>query len=111
MPGLSVVPTHGHTPGHSSFLFSSKGRQLLVWGDVVHSHAVQFAHPEVSLEFDVNQKQAIATRKALFQRAAQAGWQIAGAHLPFPGLGRIRQDAKGYAWVPVEFGPIRADQP
>lgn len=111
VPGLSVVPTHGHTPGHSSFLFSSQGRQLLIWGDVVHSHAVQFAHPEVSLEFDVNQKQAIATRKALFQRAAKAGWQIAGAHLPFPGLGRIRQDPKGYAWVPVEFRPIRADRP
>ncbi|MBQ0943038.1 hypothetical protein KAK07_06800 [Ideonella sp. 4Y16] len=105
------MPTHDHTPGHSAFLFSAKGRQLLVWGHVVHSHAVQFAHPEVSLEFDVDQKQVIATRKALFQRAAQAGWQIAGAHLPFPGLGRIRKDPKGCTWVPVEFGPIRADRP
>lgn len=110
LPGVSVVTSHGHTPGHSSYLFASKGKNLLVWGDIVHSHSVQFMHPEVSLEFDVDQKQAIATRKALFERAAKAGWGIAGAHLPFPGLGHIRKDAKGYAWVPVEFGPIRSDR-
>ncbi|MEN3113515.1 MBL fold metallo-hydrolase [Uliginosibacterium paludis] len=110
LPGVSVVPTPGHTPGHSSYLFSSGKQKLLLWGDIVHSHSVQFQHPEVSLEFDVDQKQAIATRKALFQQAANAGWAIGGAHLPFPGLGHIRKDAKGYAWVPVEFGPIRSDR-
>ncbi|GAA5166181.1 MBL fold metallo-hydrolase [Viridibacterium curvum] len=110
LPGVSVVHTPGHTPGHNSYLISSKSQQLLVLGDIVHSHSVQFLHPEVSLEFDVDQKAAIATRKALFKRAAKAGWGIAGAHLPFPGLGHIRKDAKGYAWVPVEFGPIRNDR-
>ena len=110
MPGVSVVGTPGHTPGHSSYLFSSGAHKLLVWGDIVHSHAVQFQHPEVSLEFDVNQQQAIATRKALFQRASESGWTIAGAHLPFPGLGHVRKDPQGYAWVPVEFGPIRSDR-
>ena len=110
LPGVSVVSTHGHTPGHSSYLFTSGKQNLLVWGDIVHSHAVQFRHPEVSLEFDVDQKQAIATRKALFERATKAGWAIAGAHLPFPGLGYIRKERNGYAWVPVEFGPIRKDR-
>jgi len=108
--GVSVVPTQGHTPGHMSYLFSSKAKQLLVWGDIVHNHAVQFSRPDVSLEFDSNQKQAIATRKALFVTATKNGWEIAGAHLPFPGIGHIRKDAKGYAWVPVEFGPIRTDR-
>ncbi|NSL54705.1 MBL fold metallo-hydrolase [Uliginosibacterium aquaticum] len=108
--GVSVLPTHGHTPGHSSYLLTSGTQKLLVWGDIVHNHAVQFMHPEVSLEFDTDQKKAIATRKALFAQAAKAGWGIAGAHLPFPGLGRIRKDAQGYAWVPVEFGPIRSDR-
>lgn len=110
LPGISALPSRGHTPGHTSYKVSSKGRELLVWGDIVHSHAVQFAHPEVSIEFDTDPKQAIATRQALFQQAAQQGWMIAGAHLPFPGLGHIRQDAKGYAWVPVEFGPVRNER-
>jgi len=110
LPGVSAMPTHGHTPGHTSYLFSSKSKNLLIWGDIVHSHAVQFLHPDVSIEFDTDQKAAIATRKALFEKAARQGWGIAGAHLPFPGLGHIRKDAKGYAWVPVEFGPIRSDR-
>lgn len=110
IPEVSVVSSAGHTPGHTSYLFGSKGRQLLVWGDIVHSHSVQFKHPEVSIEFDTDQKKAIATRKALFQQASKAGWAIAGAHLPFPGLGHIRKDPSGYAWVPVEFGPLRSDR-
>lgn len=110
LTGVSVLPTHGHTPGHTSYLFSSKAQNLLIWGDIVHSHSVQFLHPEVSIEFDTDQKAAIASRKALFQKAAKAGWGIAGAHLPFPGLGHIRKDSQGYAWVPVEFGPIRTDR-
>lgn len=110
LPGISAVPSRGHTPGHTSYMVSSKGRELLVWGDIVHSHAVQFTHPEVSIEFDTDQKQAIATRKTLFRQAAQQGWMIAGAHLPFPGLGHIRHDKHGYAWVPVEFGPVRNER-
>lgn len=41
LPGVSVVGTPGHTPGHSSYLFSSGEQKLLVWGDIVHSHAVR----------------------------------------------------------------------
>ena len=34
------------------------GQQLLVWGDIVHNHAVQFAKPEVVIEFDVDSDKA-----------------------------------------------------
>jgi len=110
LPGFSVLGTPGHTPGHSSYLVTSKGQTLLLWGDIVHSHSVQMAHPEVSIEFDSDQQQAIKTRKAVFAQAAAKGWLIAGAHMPFPGLGHIRKDARGYSWVPVEYGPVRADR-
>jgi len=46
-PGVSSVDTHGHTPGHASYLFRSGEQRLLVLGDIVHNHAVQFARPEV----------------------------------------------------------------
>jgi len=104
---VTVIPTPGHTPGHTSYLFDSGGQKLLVWGDVVHSHSVQFRHPEVALEFDTDQDAAITARRAVFARAVEEGWRIAGAHLPFPGLGRMRAEAEGFAWVPAEFGPIR----
>ncbi len=111
VPGITAVPAYGHTPGHSGYLLQSKGHSMLVWGDIVHSHAVQFQRPNVSLEFDVDQPKAIATRRKLFADAARNKLWVAGAHLPFPGIGHVRADGKQrYAWVPIEFGPIRSDR-
>jgi glyoxylase-like metal-dependent hydrolase (beta-lactamase superfamily II) len=107
LPGVVSVPAQGHTPGHAGYLFGSGEDQLLVWGDIVHSHAVQFARPEVAIEFDVDSKKAIATRKALFARAAKNKLWVAGAHLPFPGIGHVRAERKGFSWVPVEYSPLQ----
>ena len=107
VPGITSLWAPGHTPGHSGFLVESNGQSLLIWGDIVHSHAVQFARPEVTIEFDLDAKLAAATRKQLFARAAKEKLLVAGMHLPFPGLGHVRAEKKGFAWVPVEFGPIR----
>ncbi|WP_114192159.1 MBL fold metallo-hydrolase [Edaphovirga cremea] len=111
LPGVEVVSTPGHTPGHTAYLFSSEGQNLLLWGDIVHSHSLQFAKPEVSLDFDTDSKQAIATRLKVFADAAQKQLWIGGAHLPFPGLGHVRAETSGYAWVPVEFAPVAAKKP
>ena len=104
--GIVSVPAAGHTPGHAGYLLTSAGQDRLVWGDVIHSHAVQFRRPEVAIEFDVDKKQAVATRKRLLADAAKRKLWVAGAHLPFPGIGHVRADGKGYAWVPVEYGPV-----
>ncbi len=106
LAGVTSVDTHGHTPGHASYLIHSGDQRLLVLGDLVHNHAVQFARPEVAIEFDVDQKQAVSTRKRIFHRAAQEKLMVAGMHLPFPGIGHVRKEAKGYAWVPAEFAPL-----
>jgi glyoxylase-like metal-dependent hydrolase (beta-lactamase superfamily II) len=110
LPSIVSVPAPGHTPGHEGYLFSSAGQQILVWGDIVHSHAVQFMRPEVAIEFDVDSKQAIATRKKLFADTAKKKLWVAGAHLPFPGIGHVRAEKKGYAWVPVEYSPLLPKQ-
>lgn len=109
LPGISAVAAHGHTPGHSAYLLQSGGSTLLIWGDLVHNHAVQFVKPDVAIEFDVDKKQAVAARKALFARAAKERLLVGGMHLPFPGIGHVRREARGYAWVPIEYGPIRED--
>lgn len=107
---IGVVPTPGHTPGHSSYLVESDGEALLIWGDIVHSHSVQLQHPEVSIEFDSDQQQAIKTRTDILAKVAAERWLVAGAHMPFPGLGHLRSEDKGYSWVPVEYSPIRTDR-
>lgn len=110
LPGLQARDTHGHTPGHASFLFEGGDEEILVWGDVVHSYGVQFDDPAVAIEFDSDPEQAIATREEVLDGAAEEAHWVAGAHLPFPGLGHVTRDGEGYRWLPVEFGPIRDDR-
>jgi glyoxylase-like metal-dependent hydrolase (beta-lactamase superfamily II) len=107
VPGIRAVAANGHTPGHTAYAVESDGSKLLIWGDVVHAHAVQFAKPGVTIEFDVDRKKAIATRRALMKSAATSRTLVAGMHLPFPGIGHVRAEGKdSYSWVPVEFSPL-----
>jgi len=107
VPGIRAVRANGHTPGHTAYAIESEGQKLLIWGDLVHAHAVQFAKPGVSIEFDIDQKQAVATRRSIMKAMAASKSLVAGMHLPFPGIGHVREDAKGrYSWVPIEFGPL-----
>jgi glyoxylase-like metal-dependent hydrolase (beta-lactamase superfamily II) len=107
LPGVASIDTHGHTPGHASYLVSSGDERLLILGDLVHNHAVQFARPEVAFEFDTDPRQAVLTRQRIFARAAKERLMVAGMHLPFPGIGHVRKERKGYAWVPAEFSPLK----
>ncbi len=112
-PGVEAVPVPGHTPGHCGFRVGTAGQSLLAWGDVVHALAVQFPRPAISLDYDVDQPAAVAARADLMARLAGKQEWIAGAHLPFPGIGRIRarecagfasSDEAGFAWVPAAYG-------
>ncbi len=105
-PGVTAIDTHGHTPGHTAYLFQSTGQNFLAFGDIAHVHALQFVHPEVTIDYDTDQPTARAARLALFDRLAKEGWSIGGAHLPFPGIGHVRKDASGYSYVPVEYAPL-----
>lgn len=101
--GVEAFPLPGHTPGHTGYLFDSDGHRLLVWGDVIHFAAAQFADPAITASFDWNQDEARTTREHALAEAATERWLVAGAHLPFPGLGHVARDGKGYRWIPVEY--------
>jgi len=108
IPGVQAVKANGHTPGHTAFAVESEGQKLLIWGDLVHAHAVQFARPEVAIEFDIDPQQAVATRKAILKAVAESKSLVAGMHLPFPGIGHVRLDSEGaYSWVPAEYTPVQ----
>jgi glyoxylase-like metal-dependent hydrolase (beta-lactamase superfamily II) len=106
VPQVTSVDLPGHTPGHCGFRVTSGGKALLFWADSIHSTPVQFARPEVSIDFDVDQKKAVETRLRLLPKVAAEDIWVAGSHLPFPGLGRVRardQRKGGYAWLPVNY--------
>lgn len=107
LPGIKALPAPGHTPGHTGYLLESRGQRLLIWGDLVHNVAVQLPRPEVTIEFDTDAAVAARTRKALLSWTAKdAGLLVGGMHLPFPGLGHVREDGRArYHWVPIDFAP------
>jgi glyoxylase-like metal-dependent hydrolase (beta-lactamase superfamily II) len=107
LPGIKPMALYGHTPGHSGYVFTSQDKSLLIWGDIVHNAAVQFANPKVTIEFDTNQKLAQATRTRIFAQTAKDKTLVAGMHLAFPGIGHVRAQGGGnYEWVPIDFAPL-----
>jgi glyoxylase-like metal-dependent hydrolase (beta-lactamase superfamily II) len=103
MDGMQLVALHGHTPGHTGYEFSSKGQKVLFWGDTIHEQLVQLSHPDITVVFDIDHAAAAATRNKLLPTLAREGVMIAGPHMPFPGMGRLRKEANGYVWAPVIF--------
>jgi glyoxylase-like metal-dependent hydrolase (beta-lactamase superfamily II) len=97
--GVTAINAPGHSPGHMAFLVEGR---LLIWGDLVHHAAVQFARPDVTWAFDDAPAQARASRLALMEQAVEAGWLVAGAHLPNPGIGHITRAGDGYAFHPAK---------
>jgi len=108
LPGLVEATLEaGHTPGSTTYRFSSQNQSIVFMGDLVHNLAVQFEHPEVSIDFDVNSAQAINARQAVFSAAVTSKTWVTAAHLPFPGIGHITAQGKHFQWVPVEYGPYK----
>lgn len=103
LPGIRAIAAPGHTPGHTFFAVESQGQKLVVWGDLMHAAAVQLPDPAITIAFDADAKAAAPLRKKAFADAAKNGYFVALAHVAFPGIGRLRSEGKGYAWVPVNY--------
>jgi glyoxylase-like metal-dependent hydrolase (beta-lactamase superfamily II) len=103
VPGIRAIPAPGHTPGHTFYAVQSEGNRLVVWGDLMHVAAVQFAMPSVTIAFDTDPKLAAPQREKSYADAAEKGYYVAIAHVSFPGIGKLRADGKGYDWIPVNY--------
>lgn len=103
VPGIRAVPTYGHTKGHTMYVVESKGERLAVLGDLMHVAAVQFPEPAVTIQFDTDPKMAAIQRKRVYADSAVRRQWLAVAHLPFPGIGHIRADGRGYVYVPANY--------
>ena len=47
--------------------------------------------------------QASVQRKKFYAQAAKEHFMFAATHVSFPGIGRVRTDGAGYAWMPVNY--------
>ena len=107
VPGIKALAAPGHTPGHSIYKVESQGQALVLWGDLMHVAAVQFADPSVTIQFDTDSKRAALQRKRAYADAAKRGYLVGSAHVSFPGLGHLRTQGKGYEWLPVNYSGLK----
>ena len=106
VPGLRAQAARGHTPGHTIYVVESAGQKLVLWGDLMHVAAVQFAQPSVTIQFDTDSKAAAIQRKKAYADAAKHGHWIAASHLAFPGIGHLRTEGAGYRFVPANYSVL-----
>lgn len=99
--GISLLPAPGHTPGHSAFLVSSGGQQLMVSNDAAYLPALLAPHPDWQGSFDLDGPLAVKTRGMLIERAIAGKMLVCGSHFPFPGVGIFSRHGDAYAYVPV----------
>jgi glyoxylase-like metal-dependent hydrolase (beta-lactamase superfamily II) len=101
--GLGSILYAGHTPGHSAITLESEGQKIVFWGDITHGDLLQFDEPDVAIEFDIDQKRAIAARVHAFKQTVEGKYLVAGAHIAFPSIGHVRKDSTNYDWLPVNY--------
>lgn len=100
-PNIRSIPTVGHSPGHTSFIIHDGAQQALVIGDAVTTPAFYMANPEWYPGFDMDPPTAVATRRALLDRAATERMPVVGYHFPMPATGRVERAGNGFRLVPA----------
>lgn len=101
---ITAVSSLGHTPGSTMYTLESKGQKMIFWGDLVHASSVQFADPSITIQFDVDPAQAVASRKKVFAEAAKYHYWVAAPHISFPGIGQVQSTGNGsYNWLPANY--------
>ena len=91
LPGITVVESFGHTPGHLTVSIISDGTRTIVGGDV-SNHPFQVQHPHWSLPVDNDAVLAGQTRDRLFEKIKDTDTTFVAGHYPMPGVGRIVTD-------------------
>jgi glyoxylase-like metal-dependent hydrolase (beta-lactamase superfamily II) len=100
-PGIRMIATPGHTPGHMSVLVESEGEQLIALGDSMSNAFTNFVHPTWYNGSDIDGDQTVTTRQRLLDMAAADRITLVGYHFPFPGVGHVLRTADAYQFVPA----------
>lgn len=87
-PGVAMLATPGHTPGHSSILVAGGGEGCVITGDAAH-HPAEFEDPDLQPPYDADPELAKVSRKALGDRVEAEGLLVVGGHFPAPSAGTL----------------------
>ena len=93
---VTIIETHGHTPGQVSLAISSQGQRGLVMGDVA-IHVTQITEVDWRARPEIDPPHAARTREAFLNRAEAENAVVFACHFPRRGFGRIvRSEGRRY---------------
>ena len=102
LPGVSVVPTGGHSMGHQAIVVRGRGpgeRTLAFFGDLMMRPWA--ANPRWVTAFDDFPLDSVVRKAELFGRAADEDWLIVLSHESKQPVGRLERDRDRFRFEPV----------
>ncbi len=94
LPGVSVIPTPGHSRGHQSVLVDAGDDKAVFFGDVVPT-SVHVRLPFI-MGYDLDVEATLQSKKDLYERAFAEDWLCLFGHDRRHGT-RLRRDDRGQA--------------
>jgi len=94
LPGVSVIPTGGHSAGHQGVLIRGRDETIAFLGDLFMRP--WSANPRWVTAFDDFPLDSVLVKASLFARASAEGWTIVLSHEPFHPVGRLVRDRDRY---------------
>ncbi|MET8779017.1 MBL fold metallo-hydrolase [Nocardia sp. NPDC004654] len=99
-PGVTAIPTPGHSLGHTSYLIESDGRRLIAFGDALTTPA-QITHPHLTTVTDDEPALSRATAMRLLDELTRPNTRGFGVHFADLQLGRVTTNSDGQReWQP-----------
>ncbi|HEX4898845.1 MAG TPA: MBL fold metallo-hydrolase [Candidatus Limnocylindrales bacterium] len=102
LPGVSVVPTGGHSAGHQAIVVRGGGpggRTLAFFGDLCMRP--WSANPRWVTSFDDFPLDSVEVKGDLFAAAADEAWLIVLSHEPVTPVGHLVRDRDRYRFVAI----------
>lgn len=99
LPGVSVVPTGGHSAGHQAVLVRAPGATLAFFGDLCMRP--WSANPRWVTAFDDFPLDSVAMKASLFARAADESWIVVLSHERRRPVGRLVRDRDRFRFEPL----------
>lgn len=100
LPGISVIPLPGHTPGLQGVLLRGGGRTALFPSDLIPTVA-HLPIPYI-MGYDVLPLTTLETRKRVLPRVLREGWKLLLVHEPATPIGVLREDSGKVTFRPSE---------
>ena len=99
LPGISVIPTGGHSKGHQAVMVRGLNQTLAFFGDL--GMRPWSANPRWVTAFDDFPLDSVEVKGELFARAAKERWLVALSHEPVTPIGRLTPDRDRYQFEPM----------